>query len=100
MLNSYVLYFDWFVIFLQTIVKKVSVLMDGSDSILRFNRLYYTYLRSVAASGSRGGGVVLATSSSPGSGGIANGDATAVEHYFGRPLVLQRLGLSIMNVKV
>lgn len=94
----------------RTLVKKVSVLLDGRDSILRFNRLYYTYLRVVSPTGGGGGGggpITVATSSTPGGaapsggGGGSSGSehVNAVEHSFGRPMVLQRLGQFIMDIK-
>lgn len=64
-------------------------MMDGRDSIMRFNRIYYAYIRKPAAA-----------SSSSSSGGAAEADLSEVEHTFGRAMVVQRLGQFIMDVKV
>lgn len=74
----------------RALVKRAAAMMDGRDSIMRYNRLYYAYLRKTASSGSRGAG-------RPGG---AEADLSEVEHTFGRALVLSRLGQFIMDVKV
>lgn len=68
-------------------MKKAAVMMDGRDSIMRFNRIYYAYIRKPAAT-------------SNASSGAAEADLSEVEHTFGRAMVLQRLGQFIMDVKV
>lgn len=87
----------------QTIMKKASAMLDGNSSIHRVHRLYYAYLsntsagannQTAATAGAAGGGA-------GGAGGVTNAAATnSMEHYFGRPMVVARLGQFIMDIKV
>jgi hypothetical protein len=91
----------------RSIVKKVSVLMDGRDSIRVFNRLYYAYLSSASSSGPRGSAGAGGIGGNGGRGGgggsmsrpAAAADDSEMEHTFGRANVLLRLGHFIMNIK-
>jgi hypothetical protein len=78
----------------QTIVRKAAVMMDGRDSLVKLNRLYYAYLRKTSSSHSSSSGF------SGQSGGGAGADLSEMEHTFGRAQVLTRLGQLIMDVKV
>ena len=93
--------FSLFIPYVQTIVKKASVLLDSNASIHRSHRLYYTYL-SQSSSSSWGN---LSSSSSSSSStkkpySINLNKEASVEHLFGRPMVVMKLGQYIMDVKV
>lgn len=75
----------------QTIVKKAAAMMDGKDGILKFNRIYYAYLRKTGS-----GGLVSGAGGDP----AAAVDLSEMEHTFGRAMVVNRLGQFIMDVKV
>jgi hypothetical protein len=84
-------------------VKKASAMMDGNASIHRCHRLYYAYLsrnssswgpHSASAQGLAAGTVGRVAP------GAAEANSTPVEHTFGRPLVLAKLGQYIMDIKV
>ena len=82
-------------------------MLDGNSSIHTSHRLYYAYLSrsSAGSSGGVGGagsgsGAVSGASTSISSGGDGAGYSTEIEHSFGRPMVLAKLGQYIMDVKV
>ena len=86
--------FKLIVCFFQTIVRKAAVMMDGRDSLVKLNRLYYAYLRKTSSSHSS------SSSASSGQNGVTSADLSEMEHTFGRAQVLTRLGQFIMDVKV
>eukprot|EP01038_Epipyxis_sp_PR26KG_P005061 gene5061-7065_t len=68
----------------KIIVKKAAVMLDGHDSLLRLNRLYYAYIK-----------MTTTTSIS-----INDSDeGMEMEHVLGRPFVIKRLGHFIMDIK-
>eukprot|EP01034_Spumella_vulgaris_P021655 gene21655-27696_t len=77
----------------RTIVRKAAVMMDGRDSLVKLNRLYYAYLRRTSSSHSSSTGAASSSSSSQG------GAVSEMEHTFGRAQVVTRLGQFIMDVK-
>jgi hypothetical protein len=101
----------------KTIVKKASAMLDGNSTIHRCHRLHYAYLSrnssswgpGTSAGGGGGGGMsggdsssssssYLSAAAAGGAGGAASG--VEIEHSFGRPLVLAKLGQYIMDIKV
>lgn len=77
----------------RTIVKKASAMLDGQDSIHRYHRIYYAYIRSNFVQ--KSSAVTSQTSKNLG----AASDGGETELIFGRPMVLARLGQFIMEVK-
>ena len=94
--------FFLFIPYVQTIVKKASALLDSNASIHRSHRLYYTYLSQ--SSSSSWGNLSSSSSSSSSSTkkpySINLNKEASVEHLFGRPMVVMKLGQYIMDVKV
>lgn len=96
-------------------MKKAAAMLDGSDSIHRYHRIYYAYIRNnfstaSSSSGSSSVGSALmdeASNTANGSNPLpsnsnASSNAVAgseVELVFGRPFVLAQLGQYIMEVK-
>ena len=82
-------------------MKKASAMLDGNSSIHRCHRLYYAYLSRTSSSWGPGSMGVSGAPNSARSNAVATGDAAAiVEHTFGRPHVLSKLGQYIMDIKV
>ena len=80
-------------------MKKASAILDGNSTIHRLRRVYYAHLSSTssapaaAASANMISGASSATST-------AVGPAQQMEHTFGRPMVVAKLGQFIMDIKV
>ncbi|KAJ1412696.1 CDC45-like protein-domain-containing protein [Ochromonadaceae sp. CCMP2298] len=82
----------------RTIVKKASAMLEGSSSIHRCHRLHYAYLSRATSWGA--GDKVGSGGMGGGGGGMGGGGAgVSVEHSFGRPTVLAKLGQYIMDIK-
>lgn len=76
-------------------------MLDGNSSIHRCHRLYYAYLSRTSSSWGPGSMGVSGVSTNMRGNAVVSGDAAAiVEHTFGRPHVLSKLGQYIMDIKV
>lgn len=75
-------------------------MLDGNASIHRCHRLYYAYLGRSGSSW--GGGVSGAGARVTNAAALdpVSGSGASMEHTFGRPMVLMKLGQYIMDVKV
>lgn len=93
----------------RTIVKKASAMLDGQDSIHRYHRIYYAYIRNNLAqhpSVTNAAASTLSSSSAAHGNNSANNAAVlemqrelTSELIFGRTMVLARLGQYLMEVK-
>ena len=88
------------------------MMLDGNSTIHRSHRLYYAYLSHNTSSWGPNNTTTTGNTSTNGSGSNASGSGTggkaavgdnggaAIEHTFGRPMVLAKLGQYIMDIKV
>jgi cell division control protein 45 len=81
----------------QAILKKASAMLDGQDSIHRYHRIYYAYIRNNLAQHPSMSHGSFTTSSSVAS--VDMEKELTSELIFGRPMVLNRLGQFLMEVK-
>ena len=83
------------------------MMLDGNSTIHRSHRLYYAYLSHNTSSWGPNNTTTSGNTATTGSGSSTSGKAAvgdsagaAIEHTFGRPMVLAKLGQYIMDIKV